>query len=399
MSKWGLFAGVVAAGVLLYNFQTNRVTVVDVLSFLAENSGDEIQLAAEDFEDQKRVANNEDEAGPGFDKKSGKMAAETKSKAAIEEAYEDRDLSILAFGDIMLGRHVRVLMDKNGADYIFGKMEGPEKMLTEGADVIFGNLEGPISGKGTKGGTSMVFSFNEDVAQLLKDFGFTLLSVSNNHALDKGWNGRDTTVKALESAGLGWCGHPKDADPASVYYGNIGESKYAFVCFQDITHKLDDEAAVELIKSIRPEVDYLVVSIHWGIEYKNKPDFGLQIQPAHDFIDAGADFIIGHHPHVVQSFEVYNGRVVFYSLGNFVFDQYWSKGTQEELAIGIVLDDFDEDDSLRTKVRLFPMKSEKAQSRLMTEKERSEWIERFIGYGIYDEETKKEIRDGVIEVP
>lgn len=367
MSKWVLFAGIIVAGVLLYRFHVDRITVVDVLSFLAENEKYEEKIS--------------------------------KKKPVKPVAYEDRDLSILAFGDIMLGRYVRVMMDENGLDYIFKKLEGPEKMLLQGADVIFGNLEGPIRGQGTKGGKSLVFSFNEDVAQLLRNFGFTMLSISNNHALDRGWDGRRTTIAALENAGLGWCGHPKVADPASVYYGKIGESKYAFVCFQDITHKLDDKAAVELIRSIRPNVDYLIVSIHWGIEYKNKPDYNLQIRPAHNFIDAGADFIIGHHPHVVQSFEIYNGKVIFYSLGNFIFDQYWSSGTQEELAIGIVMDDFDEDDSFRTKVYLFPMKSEKSQPRMMTERERNEWIERFIGYGNYDDAVKEQIRNGAIEVP
>lgn len=387
MSKWVLFAGMIVAGVLLYRVQVDKISAVDVLSFLAENVGYEVKPQA-DFED----ANLKEKIPAENSKKK-------KSKKIAPVFYEDRDLSILAFGDIMLGRQVRVYMDENGLDYAFKGLDGPEKMLFQGADVVFGNLEGPIHGQGTKGGKSMVFSFNEDVAPLLKDFGFTMLSITNNHALDKGWGGRDSTIAALENSGLGWCGHPKDADPASVYYEKIGESKYAFVCFQDITHRLDDKAAVELIKSIRPNVDYLIVSIHWGVEYKNKPDYGMQIQPAHDFIDAGADFIIGHHPHVVQSFEIYNGKVVFYSLGNFVFDQYWSKGTQEELAIGIVLDDFDEDDSFRTKVHLFPMKSEKSQSRMMTEDERGEWIERFIGYGNYDDVMKEQIRNGVIEVP
>jgi len=263
---------------------------------------------------------------------------------------------------------------------------------------VFGNLEGPIKGEGTHGGTAMVFSFNEDVAPLLKKYGFTLLSISNNHAVDQGWEGRDTTIAALNSSKLGWCGHPRDADPNSVYYSTVGDKKFAFLCFQDITFTLDDNAAVELIKEVRPNVDFLVVSVHWGYEYKHVPNDNLQINPGRAFIDAGADFIIGHHPHVVQSFEIYNGKPIFYSLGNFVFDQYWSKETQEELGIGIVLDDDFDGCSMKTKVYLFPMKSERSQSRLMTDEEYNEWIERFIGYGSYDEVMKSQIRAGVIEV-
>ncbi|MFH1284068.1 MAG: AmmeMemoRadiSam system protein B, partial [Candidatus Peregrinibacteria bacterium] len=176
----------------------------------------------------------------------------------------DRDLSIMAFGDIMLGRYVRVLMDQYGKDYIFEKIKGDEGRFFDGADVVFGNLEGPIDGQGTKGGTSMVFSFNEDVAPFLKNSGFTLVSIANNHSLDQGAAGRDSTIAALDKNGIGWCGNPSNADPSGVYYGKAGDKTYAFLCFQDVTNKLDDEAAVSLIKSVRPNVDFLIVSIHWG---------------------------------------------------------------------------------------------------------------------------------------
>jgi poly-gamma-glutamate synthesis protein (capsule biosynthesis protein) len=308
----------------------------------------------------------------------------------------DRALTIMAFGDMMLGRYVRTLMDKNGHSYIFENIAGYEKRFFEGADVVFGNLEGPINGQGTSGGTSMVFSFNEDIAPFLKKYGFNLLSITNNHATDQGWAGRDSTIKALENSSMGWCGHPSQADIESVYYNEVGDKTYAFLCFHDVTYKLDDEAAINLIKEVRPTVDYLVVSIHWGYEYGHTPDWTHQVEPGRAFIDAGADFIIGHHPHVVQSFEVYNGKLIFYSLGNFVFDQYWSTATQEELALGIYLND--QDGKFVTKVYLFPMKSELSQSRLMTEEERKIWIEEFINYADYDEDMEKMIRNGIIEI-
>lgn len=317
----------------------------------------------------------------------------------------DRDLSILAFGDMMLGRHVRVLMNLYGKNYLFENIAGSDGefgQFFKGSDTVFANLEGPIHGQGSSGGTSLVFSFNEDIAPFLKKYGFNLFSVSNNHAVDQGWDGRGTTIDALNNAGLGWCGHPSEAEEASVYYGKVLDKDFAFICFQDITFKLDDNAAVELVKKVRPNVDYLIVSIHWGYEYKHQPDFATQIEPGRAFIDAGADFVIGHHPHVVQSFEIYKDRFIFYSLGNFIFDQYWSKDTQEQLGLGIVLDDADNYDdasggSFKTKVYLIPMKSEASQPRLMTEEERNEWTSRFIDYGEYSEEIKDMIRDGVIE--
>ncbi|MBI4235559.1 CapA family protein [Candidatus Peregrinibacteria bacterium] len=304
----------------------------------------------------------------------------------------DRELTILSFGDLMLGRYVRTLMNSNGLDYVFEKIADKDRRFFEGADIVHGNLEGPIKDQGISGGTSMVFKFNEDVAPLLKEYGFTLLSIANNHAMDGGWDGRDTTIEALESAGIGWCGHPRDVDSGSVFYGSVADKKYAFVCFHDVTFKLDDEAAASLIKKVRSEVDFLIVSIHWGYEYKHSPNYEAQVKPGRAFVDAGADLVIGHHPHVVQSFEIYNGKPIFYSLGNFVFDQYWSTETQEELAIGVVLG------NEKSKIYLFPMKSEKSQSRLMDADEREVFIEEFLTYGEYDEETTKMIKDGLIEI-
>ena len=197
-------------------------------------------------------------------------------------------------------------------------------------------------------------------------------------------------MTALKDAGVGFCGHPSEADPASVYYGEDDGKSFAFVCFQSVNFKLDMEKAVELIKETRKKVDYLIVSIHWGVEYSHKANQKMQVEPAHEFVDAGADLVIGHHPHVVQNFEIYKGKFVFYSLGNFVFDQYWSKDTQEELGI---LVSFDGDG---TSVKLIPMKSEKSQPRLMTSDEKKEWTERFVKYGDYDEKLISEIRAGII---
>lgn len=311
-------------------------------------------------------------------------------------AENDHNLTVMAFGDIMMSRYVRTLMNTYAEDYVFEKIRGENNNFFKGSDVVFGNFEGPINGEGTSGGTSMVFSFNEDTAPFLKSYGFDVVSIANNHATDQGWDGREKTISAMNSAGLGWCGHPSEADKDSVYYGKTGDVTYAFICFHDVTYKLDDKAAIALVEAVDRAVDYSIVSIHWGYEYNHVPDFDAQVSPGRAFIDAGADFVIGHHPHVVQSFEEYNGKFIFYSLGNFVFDQYWSVPTQEELAIGIVIDGGDSAEDFSTKVYLFPMKSEMSQSRLMTEKERELWIEKFIGYGQYTDKQKTQIREGVL---
>ncbi|MBD3329911.1 AmmeMemoRadiSam system protein B [Candidatus Peregrinibacteria bacterium] len=313
------------------------------------------------------------------------------------EIEGDRDLTIMAFGDLMPGRYVRTLMDRHGKDYIFENIRGPNNSFFKGADYIFANLEGPIKGQGYKSGTSLVFGFNENIAPFLKRYGFNLFTIANNHAVDQGWDGRTSTIESLNKHDIGWCGHPSEVDKESVFYDEINGKKLAFACFQDVTYRLDDEAALNLIKEIRPNVDYLIVSIHWGVEYKHRPSESLEVSPGRAFVDAGADAIIGHHPHVVQSFEIYKDRLIFYSLGNFVFDQYWSVETQEELGIGLVLDD-SPNGKMTSKAYLFPMKSEASKPRLMTEEEYAVWIEKFISYGNYSDALKEQIRKGLIVV-
>ncbi len=330
------------------------------------------------------------------------VSSNKKNPQDESKVSSDSHLRILAFGDIMLSRYVRVLMDKYGMDFVFSKIKSQKtgEWFYKNTDFVFANLEGPINGEGTSGGTSMVFSFNKNVAKFLKEYGFNILSIANNHAIDQGWGGRKNTIDALNDAKVGWCGHPSEEEASSVYYGENGfrvskdahsdGEKTAFVCFQDVTSKLNIENAKALIKEVKKNADYVIVSVHWGIEYRHTPTKS-QIDFGHVFVDAGADFVIGHHPHVVESFEKYNGKIIFYSLGNFVFDQYFGNDTQEELSIGIDLSR--KDDTLKTTIDLFPMKSEKSQSSLMNNDEKKQWIQKFISYGNYDEEAKSQIEN------
>jgi poly-gamma-glutamate synthesis protein (capsule biosynthesis protein) len=305
---------------------------------------------------------------------------------------QERPVFISAFGDIMLGRYVRTLMDIHGHDYPFENIADEGLRFFSGSDLNFANLEGPIKGDGYKSNTSMVFGFPEYTAPLLKKYGFDLLMIANNHALNQGESGRESTISLLTEQNISWCGHPSGADPKSVYYSEIAGKKVAFLCFNDVEVNLDLESAYNLVSDVSKTVDLTVVSAHFGIEYKHTASENLQGVPFRKFIDNGADIIIGHHPHVVQNFEVYNGKIILYSLGNFIFDQYWSKDTQEMLGVGIAID------SEKTKVYFFPLKSDKSRPRLMSSEEYSEFIERFIKYGEYDDSTVAQIRAGIIEI-
>lgn len=328
----------------------------------------------------------------GFNEVFTAVTSSAERSLKLVEAKPEPELKVLAFGDVMLGRYVKTLQNRYGEDYVFEKIDLAG--LGEGMDLVHANLEGPIRGEGRSGGTSMIFAFSRDVGDFLARHGFDMVSIANNHALDAQLVGREETKEVLGEAGVGFCGNPSEAAEEDVYYGESESGmSYAFVCLHTALAKIDLEATKGLIAKLDQEVDQVIVSIHWGIEYQHTASEKAQVGPARAFVDSGADLVIGHHPHVVQNFEIYKGVPIFYSLGNFVFDQYFSQDVQEELAVKVF---FDAGGVAR--VLLLPMKSARSQSRLMSEEEASEWVERFIGYGEYDEEMVGMIRELNIEL-
>lgn len=256
----------------------------------------------------------------------------------------ERPISMLFLGDIMLGRYVRTLMEKNkNLDYPFEKLT--PFLQARAFDAVIANLEGPIIDKPVRSQTGMTFGFAPDTAEIIKRNSIDIVTIANNHTLDQGKKGLESTKKYLDTAGVLYFGHPIMPDRNDVliqeYAAHTTSSAapdspltIAFIGFHDATRKLDLPAAIQLIKEIDPTVDAVVVVIHWGIEYQQKPSKRQQ-ELAHAFIDAGADLIIGHHPHIVQTDETYRGVPIIYSLGNLIFDQYFRADTQEGLAVEV----------------------------------------------------------------
>lgn len=249
-------------------------------------------------------------------------------------------IKLLFLGDVMLGRYVRTLMDKNhNPNYAFAKAHtttGPGANFLDGYfDRVIANLEGPIVPNPNYAQTGMNFGFAPDTAQIIKNNGIDIVSVANNHTLDQGQKGFISNLNYLRQAGVKYFGHPMLPIESDTLYETINGKKFAFIGLHDATHRLDEQAAAKLIQKISPTVDYTVIVIHWGIEYQKKPSQRQQ-QLAHLFIDSGASLIIGHHPHIPQTIETYNGVPIVYSLGNFIFDQYWSDATQRALTVEAV---------------------------------------------------------------
>jgi len=255
-----------------------------------------------------------------------------------------RHIKLLFLGDVMLGRYVRTLMEKKSHDYPFELVR--ESLLSDKFDRVIANLEGPIVEVPNRAQSGTNFGFAPDTAKILKRNGIDIVSIANNHTLDQGEKGFESTKKYLAENAVEFFGNPILPTESEVLIKEINNKTFAFVGFHDAVRRLDDKKAIDLVKKIDPQVDHVIIFIHWGQEYKKTPS-QRQRELARAFIESGADLIIGHHPHVTQTIEDYKGVHIVYSLGNFIFDQYWSRETQKGTAIEAVFSSSTGDDSIQ----------------------------------------------------
>lgn len=246
-----------------------------------------------------------------------------------ENAGTGETVRILFVGDIMLDRLVAVHARREGDAVLF---DGVAELL-RAADIVVGNLEGSITtfpSVAERDPKILRFTFDPRFARALKDAGFDALSLANNHALDFGVEGYAQTVGFLQDAGIAPFGHPLNTESLSTSVA-VGST---VVCFLGYHSLFDPDSAwvVAELKRLRPLCSYMVVMAHWGEEYQHEPT-AHQRAMAHTFVDLGADMVVGAHPHVVQPVEIYNNRAIFYSLGNFIFDQNF----QSEVRRGVAL--------------------------------------------------------------
>lgn len=237
--------------------------------------------------------------------------------------------SILFTGDIMLGRSVMgEAINKNDYLYPFRNVQS----FLSNADITFGNLENAVINncpRQFKG--SFSFCTTPEIAKGLQESGVDVVTLANNHSYNFGNLGFEETKKYLSDIGV-----------KSVGYGNLeiiekNNIKFGFLGFDYVTSQINIDRDIGLIKTSDPQVDVLIVSPHWGIEYKSIAS-SVQSEVAEKMVENGADLIIGHHPHWVQNYEEISGVPVYYSLGNFIFDQMWSEETKRGLVVKITYD-------------------------------------------------------------
>lgn len=271
-------------------------------------------------------------------------------ESKIQLPEREEYVSLIAVGDIMPSRRVAKKIKEEGLDFPFDKIRD----FLHSGDIVFGNLESPITSGRVIRNDEMVFRAEPGIEVALRDAGFNVLSIANNHTPDFRTKGIKDTLKYLESAGIAFAGAGMNSaeanKPAIIKRSGL---TFAFLAYNDSdvvpkfygasetragTALMNIETMVEAVELAKEKSDFVIVSMHSGYEYKPKPN-KRQTEFAHAAIDAGAELVIGHHPHVVQTMEKYKGKFILYSLGNFVFDQLWSEATREGLIAEITFDD------------------------------------------------------------
>lgn len=275
----------------------------------------------------------------------GTLPAERLPLSDVRPELPAPEAAFIAVGDVMLSRDVGALMLKRrDPDYPFAL----SRALLANGDFAFGNLETPIAAGRPVRTDEMRFRADPGAEGALKRAGFAVVSLANNHLPDQGERGVEETLVLLDKAGVARTGAGRDATearaPAFIERGGL---RFAFLAYNDDdvvpdayeaadaragTAFMREDAMRSAVKAAGELADLVIVSMHSGKEYTNLPN-ERQKRFARAAIDAGADVVIGHHPHVVQPYEWYKDKLIFYSLGNFVFDQMWSQATRRGLAL------------------------------------------------------------------
>lgn len=247
---------------------------------------------------------------------------------------EDEAIRIRFVGDIMLDRNVAARTRQSGSPaYPFLKLPS-DWFSTPDYSVV--NLEGPVTDRRRSPEKSIDFMFDPAWLPRLKALGIDAASQANNHALDQGAAGYEDSMNRLRAAGFVAFGHQVHDGSVALATTTIRGTRVAFLGYNTTDNPLDHTAASSVIAEADASSDLVVAFLHWGNEYRSKPD-ASSIDTAHWLIDRGVDVIIGAHPHWTQGISVYKNKPIAWSLGNFIFDQDWSLETRQGLSVDLLI--------------------------------------------------------------
>lgn len=283
------------------------------------------------------------------------LAASCRREHAADDvrpaSVRDDSLTILFTGDVMLDRGVRSQIEKHGVEWLFSDVTGRFRA----SDAVVINLECPLTDVVTPLNKQFVFRADAGWTKALRSVGITHAALANNHSNDQGYQGFASTVQCLGAEGIVPLGFGMDSvqrmTPAIISHGGLKVALFNAVMLNlenwvnpqegvlapNICDAPSLARAIRHYRLLHPGVR-IVASLHWGVEYTTVP-VHAQRRAAVLLADAGADVIIGHHPHVRQPIECIGHTTVLYSLGNFVFDQRRPDGNEAFLAEVVVKSD------------------------------------------------------------
>lgn len=336
---------VIAAFAVVWLSDVNTGKWADILDWGGGDSGRQSAGKApsespSDDDGTEGIVNN----GTGSD--SGKEPDETKAADGGGQAAEDdgERISLSFVGDILLAPYVEGVMKEHGYDYPYRE----SLLYLSEPDLTAGNFEYAVTNRGVPAeDKEYVYKGPPDPLPALRDAGFDVVSLANNHTLDLGVEGLLDTMNHLDEAGIAHMGAgSNDTEAFAPSIHEVRGIKVAYVGLSrvvpSVTWKADKNVAgvaetydttraLKAIEQAGGMADIVVVMVHWGTERTTVLE-DYQKEFARQYIDAGADLVIGSHPHVLQGFETYKGKWIAYSLGNFIFSLY-PKGEEADTGV------------------------------------------------------------------
>ncbi|MFA6427418.1 MAG: CapA family protein [Candidatus Magasanikbacteria bacterium] len=325
------------------------------------------------------------------------VTSSVKQVEAVQiEGQPTQRVRIKAVGDMMLDRTVYLHTQRaNNFNFPFERI----KDFLVDADITVGNLEGAITdfksiSNGT-GGQRFYFTFSPKFVDPLTTY-FDVVSYANNHANNFGKEGLAQSRNYMDESGLTYFGDPNnDVGHLSTVIEKNG-IRFGFVGFHELVG-FGFSDVIEEVKNLDTTTDIVIVYPHWGYEYVTANPSKAQKQEGHSLIDAGADIVIGTHPHVIQPIEIYKDKLIFYSLGNFIFDQYFSEETQQGLALDILAEK--RDNTIALGYTLIPIRISDVSQPFVAEKEEADAILSIIAQNsVVTSTVKEQIKIGQVKL-
>lgn len=282
-----------------------------------------------------------------------------KTENSLENNLDNKkELRILVAGDIMPDRHIRGQINKyHTAENFVSTYLGNMKEVNSEYDYVMANLEGPITENKSKTlrsdgsyGKDLIFTFPTSSVQILKLLNIKVVSLANNHTDNFFRKGYEDTKKFLKKENIKYFGNPYNEKENLSEVFCEKEICIAYIGYHQFTTNNSGEIISEEIKRVKENnlSDFTIVMPHWGIEYE-KLSSQKQKDLARGWIDVGADMVIGAHPHVRQEVEIYKDKHIYYSLGNYIFDQWFSSEVKTGKVLDITFSKYKNEDGVEQK--------------------------------------------------